>query len=100
VGLVKQTRLKGDTMKNLFKSITYDQEKNIITGSLEDILLLNKTFPGSTKNITGSGYVIKLLLTNKGTDKQKIWAWSRLQYILKEQYKITTKPVIKLKGGE
>jgi hypothetical protein len=77
----------------LFKGITYDDTTNTISGSLNDFILMNETNPGTTTNIKGASFAIKMYLLKRGSNQIKYWGATRLDYIIKNVYKIKTNPV-------
>jgi hypothetical protein len=80
----------------LFKGITYDNTTNTITGSLDDYILVNETNPGSTINIKGASFAIKMYLLKRGSAKLQYWGLTRLEYITVNVFKIKTKTTYKL----
>jgi hypothetical protein len=83
-------------MITLFKGITYDDTKNTITGSLNDYILMNETNPGTTTNIKGASFAIKMYLLKRGSNQIKYWGLTRLEHITKNVFKIKTKPTYEL----
>jgi hypothetical protein len=83
-------------MITIFKGITYDDTVNTIAGSLNDFILMNESNPGTTTNIKGSSFAIKMYLLERGTNKMRYWGLTRLEYIIQNVYKIKTKPAYEL----
>jgi hypothetical protein len=80
----------------LFKGITFNPETNTIYGSLEDYLLMNETNPGSTENIKGASFAVKMYLLKRGDLKIRYWGLTRLQHITKTVFKIKSNPAYEL----
>jgi hypothetical protein len=79
-------------MITIFKGITFNPATNKIAGSLDDYILMNETNSGTTTNIKGASFAIKMYLLKKGKVETRYWGLTRLQFITKNVFKIKSNP--------
>ncbi|MFP3043076.1 hypothetical protein LQZ19_14780 [Treponema primitia] len=83
-------------MITLFKGIIFNPTTNKIAGSLDDYILMNDTYPGTTTSLKWASFAVKMFLLKRGTPKLQHWGHSRLEYITKNIFNIKSNPDFEL----